>query len=189
MSTNNEYRSLLLKYLPRPIRSEKEYKRAMAQLEKIMTPHPSAATGQIIELLSTLIESYESQVHPTPQGSPVQALRHLLEVRGLKCAHVAKQTGIAPATLSNVLANRRSISKTNSMKLAGFFDVSPVVFLEADVEDVSDLPIEKRPQGRTLPTQSMSGKIDITGGNMRRHAIAGGDFTKPRASSQVTRSR
>jgi len=137
MSTSAEYRILLLKYLPRPIRSEQEYKRAMAQLEDVMTPHPSAAASQIIELLSTLIESYESQTHPTPQASPSKALRHLLDVRGLKCAEVAKKTGIAPATLSNVLANRRSISKANSRRLASFFNVSPVMFLEDDPEDFS----------------------------------------------------
>ena len=131
MSTATEYRDLLLKYPPQPIRSGKDYQRALAQLENLMVPQPGEARGRLIEVLSTLIEDYESREHPMPRLSPSQMLAHLLEARGVKCAEVAKATGIGQATLSSVLAHRRGLSKANVLKLASFFNVSPVVFLDS----------------------------------------------------------
>jgi plasmid maintenance system antidote protein VapI len=48
---------------------------------------------------------------------------------GVKCADVAKKTGIAPATLCSVLACRRGISKASARKLASYFDISRLAFL------------------------------------------------------------
>lgn len=131
MSTVAEYRRLLLEYLPRPIRSEQDYKRALRQLEELMTPNPGVARSQLIEVISTLIEEYESRDLPPPTVSPSAMLAHLLEARKLSRAELARQTGISPATLSSVLTGQRGISKSNAMTLAKFFDVSPVVFLAA----------------------------------------------------------
>lgn len=129
MSTATEYRRLLSEHVPQPIRTAKDYRRALAQLEKLMVPRPSAASSQLIEVLSTLIEKYERQESPSLQVSPAAMLAHLLEAKQLKCADLARATAIPPATLSNVLANRRAISKNNALSLAKYFGVSPVVFL------------------------------------------------------------
>ena len=131
MSVLTEYRDLLIKYVPQPIYSDRDYRRALAQLERLMEPRPSAARSRLLEVLSTLIENYESREHPTPKVSPSQMLAHLLATRGIKSADVARETGIPPATLSSVLANRRGISKINARKLADYFRVSPLLFLES----------------------------------------------------------
>lgn len=131
MSTATEYRRLLLKYVPEPIRSEKDYRRALLQLEKLMVPHPDAAHSLLIEVFATLIENYESREYPTPQISPPEVLAHLLKSMDIKPAELAKATGIPAATLSNVLANRRGISKENAIKLSRYFGLSPVLFLAA----------------------------------------------------------
>jgi HTH-type transcriptional regulator/antitoxin HigA len=129
MSTATEYRQLLTKYAPRPIRSQAMYERALAQLEALMVPHPNAARSQLIEVLATLIEKYESHKYPTPEVGPAEMLEKLLRTKGVKPAEVARQTGIPTATLSNVLAGRRGISKQNAFKLGEYFGLSPIVFL------------------------------------------------------------
>lgn len=129
MSTAAEYRRLLTKYAPQPIRSQKAYAQALEQLEQLMTPRPSAALSLFIEVLSTLIEKYESREFPTPEFAPAEMLANLMKTKGVKSAEVAKQTGIPTATLSNVLARRRGISKQNAFKLAEYFGLSPIVFL------------------------------------------------------------
>ncbi len=131
MSVATEYRDLLVEFVPRPIRTAKEYRSAKAKLDRLMVPHPGAAQSLLIEVLSTLIERYESREFPTPTTSPAEMLAHLLQSRGLKCAALAKLTGIPAATLSNVLAGRRGISKASAMKLAALFGVSPIVFFDA----------------------------------------------------------
>jgi HTH-type transcriptional regulator / antitoxin HigA len=129
VSTATEYRQLLTKYAPQPIRSQKAYERALAQLEKLMVPRPNAARSLLIEMLSTLIEKYESREYPTPEVAPADMLAKLLETKGVKPADVTKATGIPIATLSNALARRRGISKQNAFKLGEYFGLSPIVFL------------------------------------------------------------
>jgi len=129
MSVSSEYRRLLQNLVPQPIRSEREYQRALRQLSGLMTPKPGAAHSLMIEMLSTLIEHYESQKLPTPQSRPADLLAHLLEARGISQAELARKTDISPATLSSVLAEQRGISKQNAVTLASFFNVSPALFI------------------------------------------------------------
>ena len=129
MSTATEYLDLLVQFAPRPIHSAADYRRTMAQLEQIMVPHPSAARSQLIEVLATLIERYESRDYPTPERDPADVLKNLLDAKGVTPAGVAKATGIPPATISNVLARRRGISKASAVVLGKYFGVSATVFL------------------------------------------------------------
>jgi HTH-type transcriptional regulator/antitoxin HigA len=129
VSTATEYRQLLTKYAPQPIRSQKAYEQALAQLEELMVPRPNAARSLLIEVLATLIEKYESREYPTPEVAPAEMLGKLLATKGVKPADVAKSTGIPTATLSNVLARRRGISKKNAFKLGEYFGLSPIAFL------------------------------------------------------------
>lgn len=135
MTPNSKYRELLAKYPPRPIRTQQEYERALVQLEKVMVPHPDAARSQLIEVLATLIESYEARQYPTPDLDPAEMLTQLLSAKGVKPAEVARATRIPPATLSNVLAGRRNISKQNAFKLGEYFGLSPVVFLNSQPKE------------------------------------------------------
>ena len=130
MSTVPGYRQLLSKYAPQPIRSQESYEYALAQLEKLMVPRPNAARSLLIEVLATLIEKYESREYPTPEVAPADMLAKLLKTKGVKPADVARKTGIPTATLSNVLARRRGISKQNAIKLGEYFGLSPIVFLD-----------------------------------------------------------
>jgi HTH-type transcriptional regulator/antitoxin HigA len=130
MSTVTGYRQLLTKYAPQPIRSREMYEQALAQLETLMVPRPNAARSLLIEVLATLIEKYESRDYPTPEVAPAEMPAKLLKIKGVKPADVAKNTGIPTATLSNVLAHRRGISKQNAFKLGEYFGLSPIIFLE-----------------------------------------------------------
>jgi antitoxin component HigA of HigAB toxin-antitoxin module len=131
MSTATEYRELLVRFLPHPIRSDVDYRRSLAQLERLMVPRPSAARSQFIEMLATLVERYESRDYPTPECDSADMLRNLLDAKGVSPATVAKATKIPPATISNVLARRRGISKANAVLLGKYFGVSATVFLDA----------------------------------------------------------
>ena len=85
-------------------------------------------------MLATLIEKYESREYPTPEIEPAEMLATLLATKGVKPAEVSKKTGIPTATLSNVLARRRGISKQNAFKLGEYFGLSPIVFLSRQPE-------------------------------------------------------
>jgi antitoxin component HigA of HigAB toxin-antitoxin module len=82
MSVTTEYRDLLVEFTPQPIHSRQAYRRAIAQVEQLMVPKPGVARSRLIEMLSTLVEDYESREHPTPQVPCSQMLAHLLKTRG-----------------------------------------------------------------------------------------------------------
>jgi HTH-type transcriptional regulator/antitoxin HigA len=130
MSTTAEYRELVNQYLPRPLRTAADYRRALKQVAELMVPHPSAAVSMLVEMLSTLIEQYESQHYPAPNVAPAELLAHCIEARALTAATVSKDTGIPAATISNVLARRRSISRRNAVKLGRYFNLPASAFLE-----------------------------------------------------------
>ncbi len=125
------YQSLLLDFTPRPIRTAKEYRRALSFIERHMRPNPPKAEGELLELLSTLVADYEATTYPEPDVSPGDMLAHLIEARGVSGAEVSKATGIPRATISSAISDKRGISKQNAVRLAAFFHVSPAVFLPA----------------------------------------------------------
>ncbi len=83
----------------------------------------------LIEVLSTLVEQYESRECSIPEVPPEKMLAHCIEARQTTAAQVAKDTGIPHATLSNVLASRRGISKANAVKLGRYFNVPVSLFM------------------------------------------------------------
>jgi HTH-type transcriptional regulator/antitoxin HigA len=123
------YQTLLVEYQPRPIRTERDHQRALRQVEKLMRGRSDCETSQLIELLGTLIEQYESQDDPTPRNSPRDMLAHFLENRGLTRSELARKTGIPPSVITNVLVGRRQISKSTALRLAEFFGVSVSHFI------------------------------------------------------------
>jgi HTH-type transcriptional regulator/antitoxin HigA len=94
-----------------------------------MRPKQSRAESELVELLATLIEDYESHPHPTPKAMPPEMLAHLIETRQVTQAEVAKSTGIPRSTLSAVLAGRRQLSTANIAALSAYFHVSTDAFM------------------------------------------------------------
>ncbi len=127
--TMTAYQSLLLDFTPKPIRSAREYRRALSFIEQHMRPSPPKAEAELLELLSTLVADYESNVFPDPDVSPGEMLAHLIEARGVSKADVAGSTGVARATITSAIGGQRGISKQNAVRLAAYFHVSPAVFL------------------------------------------------------------
>ncbi len=131
MATMTAYETLLQDYRPRPIRSKAVYSQALRQVEQLMSrPNLGRAESEMVELLSLLIEQYESREHPTPTSTPTELLEHLIEARGVTQAQLARDAGLPRSVITNVLAGRRSISKANAIKLARYFGVSVSLFVE-----------------------------------------------------------
>lgn len=131
MPARSNYDALLLEMKPRPIRSQRTLERAYKLIDKLMsTDHLSQAESDMLEMLSMLVEQFESREHPTPSLSPLEMLAHLIEAKGVKNADLARVASIPRSTLTDILAGRRGISKSNVTRLADYFGVSPDVFLE-----------------------------------------------------------
>lgn len=123
------YEALLLQYVPRPLRNERQYRRVLRQVDQLIRKSKrTRAEEDLLELLGALVAHYEEKHYPASEVTPGELVAHLLEVRGVSRAEVARDTGIPRQTLTNIVNGSRGISKANRRKLADYFHVSSDLF-------------------------------------------------------------
>jgi HTH-type transcriptional regulator / antitoxin HigA len=102
-----------------------EYTKALFKLTAKAGPTPEEEGA--IELLTLLIERYESERYPVPDADPVGVLRFLLDRNGLSQRDIAAELG-SESTVSLILSGKRQLNRTHIERLSQCFHVSPSVF-------------------------------------------------------------
>jgi HTH-type transcriptional regulator/antitoxin HigA len=85
---------------------------------------------EAIELLTLLIERYESERFPLPASDPIGVLRFLMERNGLSQKDLIPEFGVE-STVSLVLTGKRNMNRDHIARLSERFHVSPAVFFQA----------------------------------------------------------
>jgi HTH-type transcriptional regulator/antitoxin HigA len=67
----------------RPIRSERQYKRALKEIEGLMAARRNTPEGDRLDVLVTLVEAWEAKHYPLDLPDPVEAIKYHMESRGL----------------------------------------------------------------------------------------------------------
>ena len=128
-ATDVAYSALLLEELPRAIHNEREYRKYLGRVERLLDQkNRSAAESRYLELLSILVERYEDEHDPIEAPAPLDALKELMVANGMTQAVLAKLLG-SSGIASEVLSGKRSLSKTHIRKLAAAFNVSTELFV------------------------------------------------------------
>lgn len=124
------YLRLIHQFPLRPIRSDKELDSAAAVLDSLTDRLDDLAAEErdYLDVLTDLVENYETETIPMPKVSDKEMLRHLIEAKGVTQIGLAKATGIAVTTISEVLTGRRKLNRAHIGKLASYFRVNPGVF-------------------------------------------------------------
>ncbi len=91
-------------------------------------PRRSQGETDYLDVLSFLVSRYEHEHHPIPRLPDSDMLRHLIEVKETTQAELARATGIAESTVSEILSGKRSLNKAQIGKLSRYFHVEPGVF-------------------------------------------------------------
>jgi HTH-type transcriptional regulator/antitoxin HigA len=113
---------------PRLIHGEDElvqYTQALFDLTAKTDPTPDEE--EAIELISLLIDHYETEHYPLPEAEPADVLRFLLEQNGLSQRDIAPELG-SESTVSLVLSGKRQLNRDYIARLSRRFNVSPAVF-------------------------------------------------------------
>jgi HTH-type transcriptional regulator/antitoxin HigA len=114
----------------RPIRTDTDYDRMVSLMNAILATvgededHPLSG---FLELVSDLVSLYERERFPVPPADPAQALRFLMEARGLKQEDLSGV--VAQGNLSAILAGKRRISAKLARGLGQFFGINPALFI------------------------------------------------------------
>lgn len=93
----------------RPIRNEKDYDVALAEIDRLMGAAPGTPESDRLEILVTLVEKYESVHWNIEAPDPVSAIHHVMEARGFRQKDLAELIG-SQSHASEVLRRRRPLS-------------------------------------------------------------------------------
>ena len=93
----------------KPIKTEKDYEDALAEIERLFDARPGTADGDRLEILTTLVEAYENQNYAIPLPDPVEAIEYFLESRGLSRKDLELYLG-SRARVSEILNRKRPLS-------------------------------------------------------------------------------
>jgi len=135
---------------PRLIRSDEEraeYSHALLSLTA--KPKPTAAELEAINLLTFLIEHYETVRYPVPKGSPIEVLRLLLKRDGLVQSRLTAEFG-NKTTPSQIMRGQRQFTRSHIARLSMRFHVSPAVFFD----EASAIPLRRNMKKKSAATKT-----------------------------------
>jgi HTH-type transcriptional regulator / antitoxin HigA len=93
----------------KPIRNDKDYKKALARMNDIFDSKPGTKEGDELEILGILIEKYEDENYPIEAPDPIEALKFRMEQMGYKQKDVAKILGYK-GRVSEILNRKRKLT-------------------------------------------------------------------------------
>ncbi len=92
-----------------PIKNEKDYQKALKELEKVFDAKPKTPEGDLGQMLVLLIEDYEKKHYPIGPPDPIEAIKYMMEEKGLKNKDVVPYFG-SKSLVSQVLNGERALS-------------------------------------------------------------------------------
>lgn len=67
----------------RPVKTDQDFDSALARIEVLWGAEPGTCEGDELEILLTLVTAYESENHPVPPPSQIEAIRFIMDQKGL----------------------------------------------------------------------------------------------------------
>ena len=124
----NGYADLLSKTQPEVIHDEGQYEAALGRLESLTSKERlSEAEKKLVELLSLLIDDFETKHYSLPKAGPINVIRHLMEENQLRQKDLVDVFG-TESIVSDILNGKRDLTKEHIRKLSERFSVSPAIF-------------------------------------------------------------
>ena len=125
----DRYLELVRRFPLRPLRTDADLDAAVMVIDSLIDQDTLSAPEQdYLDVLSDLVEAYETEAVPMRPVADADMLRFLIEQKGVTQAEVAKKTRIAESTISEVLAGKRKLNRAQIGKLSRFFHVAPGTF-------------------------------------------------------------
>ena len=124
------YMELIARFPLRPLRSDRDLERA-AGIANALAIREDLTQGETdyLDVLTDMIEKYEAIHYPVQDVSGVELLRFLLGEQGKSQAEVARELGMSPSTISEILSGKRDFGRKYIEAFARYFAVAPSAFL------------------------------------------------------------
>lgn len=100
----------------KPIKTGKDYKRALKEIEKLMDARLNTQKGDRLDILATLVEAYEEKHYPIDKPDPIAAIQFAMEQQNLTRKDLEPYIG-PRGRVSEVLASKRRLTLAMIRKL------------------------------------------------------------------------
>ena len=93
----------------KPIKSERDYRKAMKLIDALIDAQPNTPDGDRLEILVTLADAWEEKHHRIEPPDPVEAIRFAMEQRGLSRHDLEPLIG-SRARVAGILNHKRTLT-------------------------------------------------------------------------------
>lgn len=114
----------------KPIRTKRDYAAALKTVETLMHAKAGSADGDHLDVLVTLIQAYEEKHFPMLPPDPVEAIKFIMEQRGLTVQDLVPVFGRTNRAYE-VLNRSRPLSLAMIRKLHSDFGIPADVLIAA----------------------------------------------------------
>ena len=109
------------------IKTEEQYNNYCNILEDLLSK-ASPSLDDEIELLTLLIEKWDTEQNSFSDLDPVQLIKSLMEENNMKAVELTKLLGLTKGTVSKILNYQKGLSKETIRTLSEYFHVSQEAF-------------------------------------------------------------
>jgi HTH-type transcriptional regulator/antitoxin HigA len=118
-----------------PIRSEEDYNQVMQRIDALLDASPGSDDFNELEVLSVLAEDYEEKHFPIDFPDPIEALKYIMEWKGITSNELEPYIG-TKAAVRQVLDRKRTLTVEMIMRLKKGLKISADLFIPESNEDV-----------------------------------------------------
>ena len=93
----------------KPIKTERDYRKALKEIENLWNAKPNTSMGDRLDVLVTLVEAYEQKHYKVDPPDPIEAIKFRMEQLDLKPSDLAKILG-GRSRVSEVLNKKRKLT-------------------------------------------------------------------------------
>jgi len=112
----------------KPIKTEKDYDKALERLELIFDATPNSKEGDEAEILSLLIDNYENKNYPIDPPDPIEAIKIRMEEMNLKQKDLVGIIG-GKSRVSEILNRKKRLTVEMIRELERVLNISASVLV------------------------------------------------------------
>jgi HTH-type transcriptional regulator/antitoxin HigA len=113
----------------RPIRSDADYRSALKEIERLWDAELGTAEADHVEVLSTLVEAYETKYHPIRAPDPITAIEFMMEQKGLTRRDLEPAIG-SRGRVSEILNRKRPLTLPMVRALSALLEIPAEVLVQ-----------------------------------------------------------
>lgn len=113
----------------KPIKTKKDYQESLTEVEKLFDAKPDTEKGDKLEILVTLVNAYEEKHHAIDLPDPIDAIKYVMESKGLTRKYLGICIGGSRGIISEILNKKRKLTLSMIRKLHEKFKIPARVLI------------------------------------------------------------